>query len=745
LPTSPDAVFWWSFYERRSSDEFFESALTFVAGKEVAALASSAAARAEIIASLLLLHKRRYLFVLDGFEVMQHEDGDQYGSASSDDLQRFLTLLAAPNHASFALLTSRTPLLDLANYTTYRQHDVTRLSRIDGRALLREVGVRGSEDKIDAVVESWDGHALTISLIGSYLKERFDGDVAHIGEIPPPTADEDRYNRVHRVLRRYDEHLDDKEKAFLKLFSAFRLPVKDSAFAKIFRPKIEKKPGALGSLVGQKPKLESVSTNPLNAPLTTLDDAAFDALVQRLVARRMIRPIVVDSETTPPLYEMERGAGGEDAFTAHPLVRAHYSTLLATERGAAKTHQDIAAYYQTIARRDMPRFPTMDDLAPYIEVVHHLCQAGAYDEAWKVSRDQVDQGAQFVLIHQLGAYETELSLMLEFFPNGDTIQESQVSKPSNESWILNVVGLCLMSLGRLAEAAPFYERQNVITLSISDWHNTAITYQNLASLYIYLGALERSAESAREALRLAGKVTDERNRQRDERDSLAYLAWAQHLMSPVGARRALPPSSDDPESPAARFARAEALEQAIDPSVRYLYSNRGIFHVDYLRRTGEADYARRVTDANLEICERNGWQFQISQCHRVLGDLDADAGQQADARGHYDTALRIARGISYRPALIEALLARGRWYARYMHEPQAAFSDLNEALDTATTSGYRRYEADIRVGLAWAHLRAGNIDAARGEAQRAKTMSHEMHYYWGQADADEVLKEMEGK
>mgnify|MGYP000061450576 CR=1 FL=1 len=45
-----------------------------------------------------------------------------------------------------------------------------------------------------------------------------------------------------------------------------------------------------------------------------------------------------------------------------------------------------------------------------------------------------------------------------FFPNGDASQAPQASDPKHKSWILNEVGLCLMNLGRLREAAPFYER-----------------------------------------------------------------------------------------------------------------------------------------------------------------------------------------------------------------------------------------------------------------------------------------------
>jgi hypothetical protein len=152
-------------------------------------------------------------------------------------------------------------------------------------------------------------------------------------------------------------------------------------------------------------------------------------------------------------------------------------------------------------------------------------------------------------------------------------------------------------------------------------------------------------------------------------------------------------------------------------------------------------------------------------CHRVLGDLDAvgalsscsqspSPGAKA-ARAHYNEALRIARAITFRPALIEALIARGRYLARTRQAVAQAFADLREALELATRGGYRRYEADARVALAWAYLappipgpsptRGGREHAmarALEEAQRAHALSEAMGYHWGRVDAEEVLGRM---
>ncbi|MBE2267117.1 MAG: trypsin-like peptidase domain-containing protein, partial [Anaerolinea sp.] len=204
-PDRPSAAFWWSFYEDRSADSFFEAAVTYFGGADMARSATSASARAGYLAALL--RDQRALIVLDGFEVMQHEDGDQYGAIQSEALRDFLRMAATVGGDSLCVVTSRAPLIDLVAYTTFRQHDVTRLSAAEGRDLLRAVGVKGDDAALSRIVERWDGHALTLSLIGGVLRDLHGGDAAQIDAVPAPTADESRYERVKRVLRRYDEHL----------------------------------------------------------------------------------------------------------------------------------------------------------------------------------------------------------------------------------------------------------------------------------------------------------------------------------------------------------------------------------------------------------------------------------------------------------------------------------------------------------------------------------------------------------
>ncbi len=705
----PAAVFWWGFYERHSVDELAEELLRFVGIAVDPRTPISTSLRLQTAA--VLLRATRSVLVLDGIEVLQHSAGDDYGLLESADLRSFLELLAAPGHQCFTLITSRAPLLDLLAYPGYAQRDVERLEPADGRALLRRLGVGGADQAIDAAVAAWDGHALTLSLLAAYLVERHGGQIARLADLPSPADDEPRYERVHRVLRRYDEGLGQAEQCFLRLFSAFRTPVSAEAFPGLFRGRVLEQPpapapGLLDRLLRREPAAPParlvVRPTALNAAVTALDDAGFERMLRRLEAARLLRQAT------------------DGTYSTHPLIRAHYYSLLGARPEAAEAHAAIKDYYLANAG-DTPQWPTLEQLQPLIELVHHACQAGAYDEAHSVVWERINQRERFVLGNVLGANETALDLCLEFFPKRDLAAEPLVSQAGTKAWYLNEAALALMSLGRLGEAEPLYRRVIAIRFTLKDWSNASRNHQNLASLFAHRGEPAASAAAAREALALARRAEDKPG----EPDSLAAMGWALHLQGDAGA--------------GAQFAAAEALEREIDPQQRHLYGLSGIQHAEHMRRAGDLATARAITEANLMICEEYHWQEQISSCQRLLGELAAAEGQDETARQQLDAALKTARGISARHVLIEALLARGRFWAR-RGQAAADRPDLDEALELASCGGYRIYEADTRAALAWLALAEGDRAAARASAGRARAMSSEMGYHWGGVDAEEALR-----
>ena len=115
-----------------------------------------------------MLYKKRYLFVLDGLEVMQHTTGDRFGQLKNEDFRDFLDYFARPGHQSFCLVTSRAPLLDLERHTTYTPQEVERLSPADGRALLRRLEVK---DFPAIVAQDCHGGNIYVEGVKKYARE----------------------------------------------------------------------------------------------------------------------------------------------------------------------------------------------------------------------------------------------------------------------------------------------------------------------------------------------------------------------------------------------------------------------------------------------------------------------------------------------------------------------------------------------------------------------------------------------
>jgi hypothetical protein len=471
------------------------------------------------------------------------------------------------------------------------------------------------------------------------------------------------------------EQLPANDRRLLALLSTFRLPVHEDAPATLFRTRLRLR----DRLFGKKP-------DALIAPLATMQDIDFQALFKRLCAQGLL------------LYDEQ-----QQQYQLHPLVREHATAHLLEisppeERQAF--HLRLKDYYLASAGQ-LPRFVSLHDLQPLIEATYHACQAEAYDEAYQIYWERIEQD-QHRALSQLGAYETLLALMLQFFGKHGSAREPLLSEVRARHRVFDTVIACLLHLNRLREAVNFYGARNHLLRREDDWHSVSIGSRNMATLAVQIGKLGTAAQSAYMALEAAQYVE---NRQL-EVAALAQQARVAHLRG-------------DMNTAGECFGKAAQLQQRISPDQPVLYSQDQLWYAEHLRQVGNTDIARQMTQANLELCERHGWANSLSQSHRLLGDLDAENEQYEQARQHYDAAVDIARRIAHRPTLTEALLARGRTAAQ-RHDTDAAGPDLAEALDLARTSDYRLYEADIRLALALLHRARGDTAAAQAEEQYAR-------------------------
>ena len=234
-------VFVHSFYsqgsdERRnaSSELFFEKALHHF-GHPGPPL-TDPTEKGRTLARLLV--EQHGLLVIDGLEPLQHPPSFDQGRLKDPALHSLLLSLAAGwiGGRGLCIVTSRQPVVELQDKTGRMvvQQPLDRLDAEAGADLLRQLEVRGPERELREAVEDARGHAYSLMLLGSYLRDATDDhEIRRRREIP--LLEEDKEHRYHarHLFGAYVKHLGEAspEVAVLRLLGFFDRPAEEKLLA----------------------------------------------------------------------------------------------------------------------------------------------------------------------------------------------------------------------------------------------------------------------------------------------------------------------------------------------------------------------------------------------------------------------------------------------------------------------------------------------------------------------------------
>jgi nucleoside phosphorylase/tetratricopeptide (TPR) repeat protein len=675
-------IFWWGFYRNNSIDRFLNSLVSFIAGNDIDLKDSWG--KVDWIKKHI--GTERYLIILDGLEEMQKaEEGEPFGKMVDAAFKELLMWLAEHING-LVLITTRFPMKDIEGYirTKYENIELEGLSVEDARQLFIKVGVKGEQKDIDNVIKEYMGHALSLTLLSNALVEYFKGDIKKAGEVPPIALKDDVGGKAHRILQWYDSKLRPEQRQFMVIFSLFRRDVTERDFSEVLRYK---------------------AGGTFNDALISMNDLNFNKMVLNLVKLRLINK---ESDNT---------------YTAHPHIKAFFESVFPAEDKKA-CHRQIKEYAKTY---EINPANTLEDMSPLIEQVYHGCQAGLYDAVWgDVYRDKIVRKDEFFITYKLGAWETNLQLIKNFFPNGDLGQDPLVSSERDKSWLINAAGVSLVNTGRPQEAVALYLKGIEIDKNARDWKNASVGYQNLTNLEIRIGNIEDSSKSARNALKMA----EDAENQQYMSNSKAHLGYILFLRGDI-------------VEPITLFNQATEIEKTISGYELYSYS--GIMYAYFLIAIDKTSEAFALTTKNLEICNSNNWQADISRCLCVLGGLKRRDSKYDQAQEDLSKALNIGRETGMPDILIEALIEQGRLFLDLEQYDEAkgaadeAKGAADEALSIIQRTGFWFYEPDSLIILARYYKATGEIEKSRQTAQEAWDKADKMGYHWPKVEAGELI------
>jgi tetratricopeptide (TPR) repeat protein len=661
-----EAALGWSFYSQgtreqiaASSDLFLAEALKFFGAPTVEGF-ESAHDKGRRLAKWI--GGKQAILILDGLEPLQYSPTSPTRGELKDEGLRALLKGLAQRNRGLCLVTTRYAIKDLEGYAEGApQHDLAPLSKAAGARLLESLGVSGTRQEREKLTEEVGGHALTLNIIGSYLRDAYGGEVRQRGLIKPEDASvEERGRHAFRAMDAYVEWFEGqgdkgaRALAILRLIGLFDRPANA---------------GCLAAL------MNAPAIDGLTEPLVVLNKSERNAVLTRLVDAKLVT--------------VNRDAGGAlVTLDAHPLLREYFASELREGRPEAWQAAHRRLYeHLTATTQDKPE-PTLDDLQPLYHAVAHRCRAGLQQEACdKVYRGRIMRGTGpdgFYSVNKLGAFGADLGAVACFFdPPWRRVSPSLTRQ--DQGWLLNEAALYLRTLGRLADALEPMRAALALDVEDENWKDAAQSAASLSQLELTLGDIRAAISSSAVA---------HANRSGNAFQRIVNRTTHADALHQAGRRA----------EAAAQFVEAEVIEAKEYPDYPELTSVQGFRYCDLL--LGDAERAawqllegggESAPSAPLEACDAVS-----TRAARTLKWMQAWSG-----------ASLLTISVDY------LTLARAALYKAILSGERAAGEHMKEAVDLLRRSGAQAYFLPGLLTRAVFRATTGASDGAREDLDEA--------------------------
>jgi tetratricopeptide (TPR) repeat protein len=543
-------------------------------------------------------------------------------------------------------------------------------------------------------VEDVKGHALTLTLIGSYLHDAHAGDIRKRNLVKLEDADAeievipDHPNHAFHVMDAYARWFEtsgkneEETKKGLRALALLRL------LGLFDRPATV---GCLTTLWTGEPIAN------LTEPLVGLNDAQRNIALTKLENARLL---TVNRDAAGVLVSLD----------AHPLLREYFSRQLRTRHPDAwrEAHRRL---YEHLCKTESDKKPnpTLEDLQPLYQAVAHGCSAGLYrralDEVFRPRIRRQYTPEKGYSLRKLGAFGMDLSALAGFF---ETPREKRLGRlrRRDRAYVLSEAGFALRGQGRLGEAVRLLGtgRDEWARLKDAESLKSAARFAQYHSEALQvLGRLTEAEVAARQSVKLS-KGSDY------QVHSLARCADILHQLGHVDEAGRV-------------FVEAEILQGRLKPQYSLLHEGSGYPYCEFLlsqasrlpglQRSSMVDQiveraqttCAYLTDLSPSLWERASEHLSVGRALTAKCEIERDTKKQptgfgsdteAGAHEYLDKAVKELREWGSLLHLPLGLLARADFY-RFTRDFPAARADLDEAWEIAERGPMRLFMADIHL------------------------------------------------
>ena len=578
------------------------------------------------------------LIVLDQFENMLNWDT---GHALTDrpGVGEWIDIMNSQPCICRILLTSRPRPVGTREYppTYMQEYAVGGLEQREGVALLQSQGVQGTGEEMQAAVSHSAGHAFSLTLLASLLRDHHLNLTALFKHTSLWTGDI-ATNLLDQI---YTQKLNDAQRELLLAFSVYREPV------------------------------------PIDATLEIIAETS-----------RTQTPFVLKALVTQHLVE----AVGEGRYQLHAIVAGYAQTHFAerneqtNEEVMRTAHAKAARYYQGQVAKNFPpseQRRKISDVHDVIEAIYQLCKAEQWEEAYEV----MESKSMFDDLRRWGgnAVLLELCLLLEQ-------QDKWSPEPTQLAHIYNSLAWAYNALGRRKRGREYYERSLKIYQGLEDHSGESQVFNALGWSYLVTGQPRKALAYYESALNLCEGQGDRKG----EEYNRTCLAWVYNVLGQKRraleyCRQALSIGKEIGDSwgesrtlnslgqiyiDLGEYKQALVyLEEAL-PIRRDAGNRRGqgttLNHMGRAyRMLGQHELALRHLEQALSIGKEIGDLGLECLAFQNLGLLYLDRGQYEPAQSYLEQSLHISREIEDRRRENRTINALGKVYGILGKDEQA--------------------------------------------------------------------------
>ncbi len=634
----------WSFYSQGtkenlvSADPFINFSLEWLGA--ASALTESAVRKGMRLASLI--QRDHYLLVLDGMEPLQYPPTapNVGGRITDDSMKALLEELANSSEPGLCIITTRVPLTDLRDLSgrlrpnVFVEIELDNLRDDEAAALLKLlIQKKAPLHELVSATNSVENHALAVTLLGNYLRDVHDGDLAGRFDLKGLSVDIPQGGHARRIMASYVRWLWEYKRAaelsVLHVIGLFDRPAPEEAMQAL---------------------LSKTDLDPFTVEHEQVGSSIWYRCVEALRGMGLLNGEIPDSPGT---------------LDAHPLVREHFREELQRSNPEMWATGNVRLY--SYYREHAPDLPAdSKGMSELYAAVTHGCAANLYQEVFdqvllpRVWRDRRTSYST----RRLGMTGSDLVALSNYFEPRQWRQLRDVELLDRAKvLILTNAGVRLRQLGRLSDARECFgavvDAIDSFTASPEEFDDAAYAAGQYCELLVISGALSGSADDVDTALLSGQRAVEFADRGNDpyfkmhSRSSLAEV----HLMlgNYAEAQRL--------------FESARSMKNSKPP---FLYSQSLFRYGYYLIETGQA---RQIIDDESDdpYWGTNGDDSSLlskairllilgSAHRRLMEDGDDSPSTTRAAERILNDAIVAFRDAGYSDYLVRGLLERAHFF-----------------------------------------------------------------------------------